>query len=274
MLPECKFRPGVGHGGQRAWYTAYVPLPMPTGLILSRAESRWYRSVQQMLEDADLLVVNVSRFYMEKNPINQDAHAICEFLRAAILNRPARDPADGSADSGAPPPLAPAVGRRQLLSTVGDARSMPGRQNDAHVSQVPVHVREQQADSGDSHEQRTSGGPDGRRVTRAQAQPIEADVQLSDRPQRRPERSAAEAADGAVDDMGEWGRRGTRARTNGGAVEAPQRRARSRKRGRAAAGSESEGEWEADGIESDESLGDDDESAGRGRGKASKRSRR
>lgn len=273
MLPECKFRPGIGHGGQRAWYTSFIPLPMSVGLILTRAEGHWYRSTEQMLEDCELLVVNATMFYLDKNPINQDAHGMCEFLRAAVLDRPVSDAPNG-ADN--PEAAAPAVGRRQMLSTVGEVRSASGRQNgaavgrDVDVSRVQVHVKEQQADSGDSDLR--GSGQDGRRRTRSNAQPIEPDVQFSDRNEHRPMRSGAGTADIDGEEVGAGERRGTRAR-NGTAAEAVQG-AGTRKRVRALADSESEEDWAADGFVSDESLDEEGEGEGRRKSKASKRSRR
>lgn len=273
MLPECKFRPGIGHGGQRAWYTSFVPLPMSVGLILTRAEGHWYRSTEQMLEDCELLVVNATMFYLDKNPINQDANSMCEFLRAAVLDRPVGEAPD---TAGNPEAGAPAVGRRQMLSTVGEVRSASGRQNgaavgrDADVSRVQVHVKEQQADSGDS-DLRDSGQHD-RRRTRSNAQPIEADVQFSDRNEHRPMRSAAGTSGVDGEDAGASGRRGARARNL--AAEVPRQGQGTRKRVRALADSESEGDWEVDGSMSDESLDEEDDSGGRRKSKASKRSRR
>lgn len=273
MLPECKFRPGIGHCGQRAWYTATVPLPLSVGVILARAEGRWYRSMQQMLDDADLLVLNVTRFYLDKNPINIDANQMSEFLRSAILDR--------AGDSAAREPAhpAPAVGRRQLLSTVGEARSglghSGGPRGDAEAggSHVPVRVGDPQAGAADSHDLPGSGGRE-RRHRRAHTQPIEAEVQISDRSQRRQTRLASEAYDSGGDEITDWGRRTTRARSNGAAAaEVPQRRPLTRKRTRAA-DSDSEADWEAEDVMSDESLLDEQENARRSKGRSSKRSRR
>lgn len=265
MLPECKFRPGIGHCGQRAWYTATVPLPLSVGVILARAEGRWYRSTQQMLEDADLLVLNVKRFYLEKNPINQDAGRISEFLRGAII--------DG--DGGTASQAAPTVGRRQLLSTVGEARNTGGQPDgDVLGTRVAVRVSVPNGGMADSQDLPGSGDRDSRRQTRSHTQPLEAEVQHSDRSHRRHARIASDGYDSGGEEMTEWGRRTTRARTNGGtAADEKHRRPSSRKRSRTA-GSDSEADWEEEDAMSDESLLDEQENAGRRRGRTSKRSRR
>lgn len=228
-----------------------------------------------MLADCDLLLLNVKLFYMDKSMINSDAHRICEFLRKAIENSGDagggnEHDIDESVDLG---PAARTVGRRQLLSTVGEARAAINgatSTRDATVSRVPVHVHNSSAHSGDSDDVPASGTINGRRQTRSSAHPIEASVQISERPLRRPTRSAAEAFSegaGALDPV----RRGRGA--DGATIDAPQRRQGSRKRRRAPVTSASEGDWEADVMESDDSMAEEADNTRRRRSHTQKRSR-
>jgi Bromodomain len=98
VLPTPNFRPSRGGGanGRHVYYNTLVPLPLSVGIIMSRAESRWYRTLAQMRVDVELLVHNAALFYAPSSRVLQEAQRIAAALAAALDARAASsDDGDG-----------------------------------------------------------------------------------------------------------------------------------------------------------------------------------